>query len=376
MATAVVAGAIANKPRNGGEAWVRISWLLGLRRLGFDTHLVERLEGGGEAGRRHFEEVVAELGLEEGATLLDAGGKALYGKDEAKVMALAEEAEVLFNISGHLREGPLLSAFRRRVYVDLDPGFTQAWHADPKVDFEIPAHDRYVTVGLNVGREGCPIPTAGLEWIPTLPPVVLEEWPAAPTPSAPLRFTTVATWRSPFSPLRIGGRTMGLKHHEFRRVIALPEAVPAARFELALDIHPGDAADLEALRRRGWEIAAPQEVAATPAAFRSYLQGSGAEFSVAQGVYVEARSGWVSDRTAAYLASGRPALVQETGLAEQLRRGEGLLTFSTPEEAAEGARRLCEDPVAHAEAAREIAERHLDSDRVLGRLLERIGIGA
>ncbi len=376
MAIAVVAGAIANKPCNGGEAWVRLSWLLGLRRLGFDVHFIERLEGGAGVNRRNFEEVVAGFGLEEDATLLGPGGEALYGRDEVGALALAAEAEVLFNISGHLREGQLLSSFRRRVYVDLDPGFTQAWHADPQTDFEIPAHDHYVTVGSNVGREGCPIPTGGLEWISTLPPVVLEEWPAAPTPAAPLRFTTVATWRSPYGPLRIGGQTMGLKHHEFRRVIELPTAVPAARFELALDIHPADAADLEALRRQGWEIVAPREVAATPAAFRAYLQGSGAEFSVAQGVYVDSRSGWVSDRTAAYLASGRPALVQETGVAEQLLGGEGLLTFSTLEEAAEGARRLCEDPEAHAEAAREIAKRHLDSDRVLGRLLDRIGIGA
>jgi hypothetical protein len=376
MAIAIVAGAVANKPRNGGEAWVRLSWLLGLRRLGYDAFLVERLPAGEEVHRRHFEAVVAEFELAEKATLLGAGSEALYGRSEAELAEIAAAAEVVFNISGHLQEGPLFSAPRRRVYVDLDPGFTQAWHADPGVEFEVPAHDHYVTVGLNLGRDECPIPAAGLEWIPTLPPVVLERWPVAPPPAPPLRFTTIATWRSPYGPLQIGGRTMGLKHHEFRRVIELPKEVPSARFELALDIHPGDAADLEALLRNGWEIVAPEEVGGTPGDFRSYLQGSGAEFSVAQGVYVDSRSGWFSDRTADYLASGRPALVQETGLAERMPVGEGLLTFSTPREAAEGARRICEDPVGHAEAARGIAEQHLDSDRVLARLLERIGAGA
>jgi hypothetical protein len=375
VSVAIVAGALANKPRNAGEAWARLSWVLGLRRLGFEAYFVERSSRDEEVGRRHFEEVVSRFGLEERAALLDEGGDALCGQDEASLAAIAEDAAVLFNISGHLDEGPIRAAARRRVYVDLDPGFTQAWHADPAIDFDVSGHDHYVTVGLNVGRKGCPIPAGGLEWIPTLPPIVLEQWPAASKSTAPLRFTTVATWRSPYGSLRIGGRTAGLKHHEFRRFLALPEMLPEAKFELALDIHPGDRADLEALREHGWEVVPPSEVAATPDAFRSYLQGSGAEFSVAQGVYVESASGWFSDRTAAYLASGRPALVQDTGIGDRLPSGEGLLTFSDPEGAAAGARQIVADPALHAEAARRTAEDHLDSDRVLGRLLERIGAG-
>ena len=113
-----------------------------------------------------------------------------------------------------------------------------------------------------------------------------------------------------------------------------------------------------------------------PAAFAGYVRGSGAELSAAQGAYVASRCGWVSDRTAAYLASGRPALVQDTGIASALPVGEGLLTFSDPAGAAEGARRLLADPGAHAEAAAELARTHLDSDLVLAGLLERLGLGA
>lgn len=374
MPVAIVAGALANKPRSGGEAWVRLSWVLGLRRLGFDVVFVERLAGDDADGQRYFEEVVAEFRLAESSGLIDANGRSRAGMSEVALVEAATGAEVIFNISGHLDDGPILAGPRHRAYVDLDPGFTQAWHSDPAIPFSVGGHDSYVTVGLNVGTVASSIPAGGIEWIPTLPPVVLDQWSPAPAPEAPLRFTTVATWRSPYGKVQVGDRLAGLKHHEFRRFLQLPERVPEATFELALDIHEGDRADRESLLGHGWKLVSPLEAAASPGAFRSYLRGSDAEFSVAQGVYVEGRTGWFSDRTAAYLASGRPALVQDTGLPGQLSSGEGLLAYSRPEEAAAAARRIIADPVAHATAARQIAEEHLDSDRVLGRLLERIGV--
>jgi hypothetical protein len=388
MATAIVSGALANKPWNGGEAWVRLSWALGLRRLGFDVHFVEEIAGAscvdesgapaefaGSANRAFFESVVREFGLEERATLLCDGGRESVGPRLPALVEITAEAEVLFDISGHLKSPELLGGPGTRVYVDLDPGFTQAWHADDAVGFRLGRHDRYVTVGLNVGQPGCPIPDCGIEWIPTLPPVLLEEWQPRPCEGAPPRFTTVAGWRSPYGAPRIGGRETSLKHHQFRRVIALPERLPEARFELALDIHPDDARDREALGEHGWTIADPRALAGTPGAFRDYVAGSAAEFSVAQGVYAETGSGWFSDRTAAYLASGRPAIVQETGVGEGLRLGEGLLTFYSLEDAAAAAERVAADPAAHGEAARRVAVERLDSDLVLGRLLSLLGVG-
>jgi hypothetical protein len=374
MAVAVVAGALANKPHSGGEAWVRLSWVLGLRRLGWDVWFAERLAGGDAAAERYFEEVVSDFGLGERAILLGADGEALFGGGERELAALAADADVLFDISGHLGPGPILAAPRRRVYVDLDPGFTQAWHADPELEFDVGGYDHHLTVGQNIGRPECPVPGGGIEWVPTLPPVLLEEWEPAPRPPGPLRFTTVATWRSPYGGLVIGGREMGLKHHQFRRFAELPEQAPAARFELALDIHAGDAADLELLRSHGWQVVDPREAAATPAAFRDYVRGSGAEFSVAQGVYVEAATGWFSDRTAAYLASGRPALVQGTGWqappADGAVKRPGLVAFNDVEEAVAGAEAIGGEWEERSRAGRELAERHLDSDRVLGRVLE------
>jgi hypothetical protein len=389
VALAIVAGALANKPRSGGEAWVRLSWLLGLRRLGFDTVFAEQIAAAScvdEAGRpadfesslnrAYFEAVVGTFGLRGQASLLCDGGEASAGLDRAELSALAAEAELLVNISGNLTDAKILAAPRTSLYVDLDPGFTQAWHADPGVDLPLREHDHYATVGLNVGRAACPIPTGGLSWIATPPPVVLSEWPSRGLPDGgALRLTTVANWRSHYGSPEIAGRTPSAKHHQFRRLIELPERLPGVRFELALAIHPGDRRDRDALRASGWTLVDPHEAASTPQLFRRYLAGSGGELSVAHGVYSESGSGWFSDRTAAYLASGRPAIVQETGISETLPTGQGLLTFGTPAEAVEAVRKVVAEYEMHAAAARDFAERHLDSDRVLARLLAKIGVG-
>jgi hypothetical protein len=205
----------------------------------------------------------------------------------------------------------------------------------------------------------------------------LEDWPAVPpgVQSERLRFTTVASWRGPYGPVTYKGRTYGLKVHEFRKCIDLPRRVDAD-FELALDIHAGEANDLALLRDGGWRLTDPERVASTPEAFGDYVRGSSAEFSVAQGIYVDTHSGWFSDRTTRYLASGRPVLVQETGFSRHLPSGEGLVPFRDVEEAAAGARRIVADYPAHCAAARVVAERCFDSDAVIGRLLEEIGVRA
>jgi hypothetical protein len=388
VAIAIVGGAVANKPLNGGESWVRLSWILGLRRLGFDVYFVERLDTAScvdEAGRpsplagsanlAQFEGIAQEFALQGSVALLDGRGERLRGLDPGRLADLAAEADVLFDLSGHLGELAFASRVRSRVYVDLDPGFTQAWHLDPALGFALSGYDRYVTVGMNVGTALCTIPTAGREWVPTPPPVVLEQWSSEPAAHDPHRFTTVATWRTAHGAIEVGGRHLGLKHHELRRLIDLPERIPGAQLELALDIHPGDASDREALEAHGWNVVSPRRVAATPGAFRDYVRASSAELSAAQPAYVETTSGWFSDRTAAYLAAGRPALVQDTGIGASMPVGEGLLTFSTPQQAVEGAQRILADPTAHGQAARAFAETQLDSDLVLGRLLEKLGIG-
>ena len=230
-----MAGPLANKPLNGGEAWVRLNWLLGLRRLGYDVCLAEviapencvdgagvRTDFASSANRAYFEAVTAEFGLADSAGLICTGTHEAAGLGYDELLDRAADAELVFNVSGHLRLRELLGRPRLRAYVDMDPGFTQAWLASGARGLRLADHDRYVTVGANLGRPECPIPTGGLDWVPMAPPVVLGEWPAVGPAPSPGRFTTLATWRNLYGPVEIDGEARSLKHHEFRKVLELP----------------------------------------------------------------------------------------------------------------------------------------------------------
>jgi hypothetical protein len=158
-------------------------------------------------------------------------------------------------------------------------------------------------------------------------------------------------------------------------VVELPERT-GQRFELALDIHPDETADLELLDDHGWKLVEPRAVAGDPNAFRRYVQESRAEFCVAQGVYVGTGSGWFSDRTVRYLASGKPALVQDTGFRSLYPTGAGLVPFATLDEAVAGAESIARDYDAHSAAARALAARYFDTDVVLPQLLADAGVAA
>jgi hypothetical protein len=384
MATVLVAGALANKPLNGGAAWVRLSWIGGLARLGFDVYFIEQIEASAcfdsenqrvdfeqSLNRMYFDEVVAAFGLSGSSALLYDGGSNVHGATWPEVLEWAEEADMLVNMSGHLNLDPLLRRARRKVFVDTDPGFTQMWHSAGLVGARLAGHDLYFTIGENIGARSCTIPTAGIRWRKTRQPVLLEHWPVVPAENRQ-RFTTVASWRGPFGPVEFEGKTYGLKAHEFRKFVALPEMTPMT-FELALDIDCADYRDARLLRRHGWRLVDVGSVD-RPGSFRSYVQASAAEFSVAQGIYVETCSGWFSDRTTRYLASGKPALVQDTGFSRSLPVGEGLIAFRSLDEAAAGAAAIVRDYDRHAAAARDLAESYFDSDRVLAHFVDDVGV--
>jgi hypothetical protein len=375
----VVAGAVANKLGHGGEAWVRMSWVKGFERLGYEVDFIEEISSSAcvdtsgspcaaeeSENRRYFDRVCELFDLNGRATLVVDDGATTIGHRFDELGDRLRESEVLVNISGHLRNASLFGSAHLTALVDIDPGFTQLWQDQGTM--EIDAHDRYFTIGENIGTEHSPIPTGGLRWLPTRQPVVLSDWTNGSARDFD-RFTTIANWRGPYGPIELDGRTLGLKVHEFRKVIALPRAVDAP-FELALNIHPGDDADRRALEENGWRLVDPMAAGSDPLSFREYVHGSSAEFSVAQGVYVDTNSGWFSDRSVRYLASGLPVLVQETGFSRCLPSGEGLVPFRTLEEAARGARDIVARYDEHRRAALRIAEEHFDSDRVLTRFLE------
>lgn len=377
----VVAGGVARCPDRAGHAWAFLQYVLGFRRLGWDVLWLDSVDPGPRAGppdRRQtdwFRALARRFGLERDAALLvgatsPVGAREpVFGGSRRELLERVRAADFLLNVMGYVRDEELLAAARRRVFLDIDPGFGQMWQ-DLGLAHPFAGHDAFATVGVRIGRDDCPIPTLGLPWIPTLPPVVLDRFPAE-TPNGG-GFTSLCTWRGPFAPVDHGGRRYGLRVHQFRRFVDLP-ARTGARFELALDIAAEDDPDRERLERAGWILRDPAAAGRDPDAYRDFIRESAAEIGVAKGMYVDTRCGWFSDRSVCYLASGRPVVAQETGWSESLPDGEGLLAFSDLEGAVAAVEAVRADPLRHARAAREIAVRHFDSDIVLASLADRAG---
>jgi hypothetical protein len=368
-----VSGMVAGEPDQGGAAWSILQYVLGLRRLGHDVVLVEPVEPpatglAGSRSARYLATVAAELGIEH-AALVSPDGTGTAGIARERLGELMNGADLLLNVSGMLRAPDLFDPVPVRAYLDLDPFFNQLWQVQG-ADMRFDGHTHFVTVGTALGKRECEVPSLGLDWIVTLPPVVLEAWPLA-TEEASLPFTTVGHWRS-YGPIEHEGRRYGLRAHSLRELIELPQRT-GAEFALALGIHESERADIAALESHGWRLLDPAAVTSTPSLYRDFVAASTAEIGVAKEGYVRSRSGWFSDRSACYLACGRPVVAQDTGFASALPVGEGLLAFSTVEEAAAAAEDVLGRSAAHAAAARAIAEDVLDSDRVLTRLLDALG---
>jgi hypothetical protein len=374
---------IAADPHQGGATWAILQYLLGLRRLGHEVWFVEPIPpekwqpGAAMAelsdNSRYFSGVMSHFGLTRTAALLLTGRRESVGVPYAVLTDAASSADLLINVSGMLTDPALTNPIPTRLYLDLDPAFVQLWHASGQADMRLAGHTHFATVGLAVGDEAGDsiVPTCGVPWIHTPPPVVLDQWPLA-TAVARDSFTTIANWRS-YGSLRHDGVFYGQKAHSFRRLIDLPKRSPA-HFAVALSIHPDETADIAALRQHDWELLDPLAVAGTPSAYQQFIAGSRAELAVAKDGYVTSRCGWFSDRSACYLASGRPVVAQETGFSRYLPTGEGLLSFSNVEQAADAVDRVRGDYDRHSKAARRLARDYLDSDKVLPRLIALTGV--
>jgi hypothetical protein len=344
----LVGGAVAQRPGRGGHAWVYLQWLLGLRALGCRVAFVDRLLPGHEQAQRAWLTTV-------------------FAPHDVPVVLVGADpvprADLLLDVMGYADVDA-----DRRVLVDVDPGFGQLW-AELGLHDPYGGYDAFVTVGTRVGADGSRVPTRGLPWFPVLPPVHLPCWPVAgggPT------WTSVATWRGPFAPVEHDGRTYGLRAHSFRRLLDVP-ARAGVDVQLALDIDLADGADRAALRAAGFRLVDPALVASTPEAYRAYVQGSAGELCVAKDLYVQTRGGWFSDRSACYLASGRPVVAQDTGWTSALPSGEGLLAFTDTDTAVQALDAVSAAPRRHARAARAVAEACLDASVVLPPLLDALG---
>ena len=354
-------------------AWHHLQFILGLARIGHDVVLGGQrllsvlLRSVGEChrvdpayGLALASQAFDRLGLRDRWAYYDAHTSCWHGPAEDRIKDACDDADLLLNISG---VNPIRDWFRTvpvRVLVDTDPVFTQVRHLrDPKAREMAARHTAFFSFGENIGGRAS-IPDDGFAWRPTRQPIVLDCWPVTPGPNDG-KFTTVMQWES-YPPAHHEGRTFGTKSFSFHDYRDLPNET-AAKFELAIGGPPGD------LAVRGWGIRNPLEVTKDPWTYQSFIMRSKAEFSVAKHGYVVSQSGWFSERSAAYLACGRPVLVQDTGFSAWLPAGEGVVAFSTHEEALEGVQEIAGRYDLHCHSAREIVQAYFDSAKVLDRLL-------
>jgi hypothetical protein len=384
MATRIMlAGSIESHPLfGGGNTWAFLQYVLGFRRLGFETYYVEELSPedcinnerqrvslSESVNKRHFGTLMERWNLVGSASLWESAGSGHVGLSRREVETLARDVELLINFSGRMHHPGILEAVGRRLYLDMDPGYTQVWQEQYGADMNLRGHDVYVTVGLNLGAPDCVMPTCGIRWEKTLPPVVIEEWQTEMPPGE--SYTTVGDWHG-VGAVEWRGVWYGQKADQFTKIIDLPGRVPVP-LELCSFIHP-DEPDRIALENHGWSLVSPVLHAATADAYRDYITGSRGEFTAVKPGYAAGRTGWFSDRSACYLAAGRPVVMQDTGVGAYLPTGCGLLTFSDISSAVRALDAVETDYAKHAAAAASFAREYLDSDTVLARLLQLAGV--
>jgi hypothetical protein len=358
-------------------SWHHLHYLLGLKRLGFDVFFFEdsedypscydptsfQLTENYAYGVAYAHACFERLDLADKWAYFDAHTNTWVGPCAAKAADLARSADILINVSGANPIRPWLAEIPCRVLIDTDPAFTQIRNlCDPVFRRRSEAHTHFFSFGENIAGGPAEIPNDGFHWRPTRQPVVLAAWPESAPPHEGA-FSTVMQWDS-YQALDYGGKTFGMKSAAFADYLHLPASTKTT-LELALGTAPR--AELAAA---GWRLVDSLEVTRTPWTFQSYVQASRGEFSIAKHGYVVTRCGWFSERSANYLAAGRPVVVQDTGFTAWLEADAGVLAFSSPAQAAERLQAVEVDYELHALAARGIVNSYFASDTVLSRLVE------
>jgi hypothetical protein len=396
----VVTGLVAQHPSLGGVAWDYVQYPAALARMGHDVYYVEDTGewpytlNGGPSGQdwiardpsvnvAHLASVMERFGLRDRWAYRFPIEPRWYGLPDEAREEILRSADLLLNVSGTLerpaeyQQGPVLA------YIDSDPVFTQVKLAMPErfVDFRsrVLAHDVHFSFGECLHQRP---PADGVRWLPTRQPMLLDEWrPASPRGR---RYTTVMSWTS-YKPLTYRGETYGQKDVEFEQFLELPSLVDPVELEVALGGLQHSAWETaatgapdetkisapERLRRRGWHVTNSFHACPDLDSYRDYVERSRGEWSVAKNGYVKGQPGWFSCRSSCYLAAGRPVVVQDTGFSPVIPTGDGLIAFSTIDEAVAGIREVESQYEHHSRSAREIAGEYFGAEKVLDSLLER-----
>lgn len=371
-----------------GVVWQTVHYLIGFERLGYEVYYVEahartpsmfmeREDDDGSAKAAAFIEQVMQrfdLGDRWAFHALHEDGRC-YGLSELQLKQLYDSADLIINLHGGTIPLPEHSATGRLIYLETDPVDLQIeLHRGNQeaIDFLSP-HCAFFTFGENYGQPDCRLPISDrFNFLPTRQPVVLDFWQAPYSNGAGKTFTTIANWRQAWREVEFEAETYHWsKHLEFMKFLDLPVRTNQ-EFELALS--GCDESDEKLLESKKWKVRPALGFSGDIDSYRQYITGSRGEFTVAKDQNIRLRSGWFSDRSATYLASGRPVITQETGFSNVLPTGKGLFAFSTLEEIIDAVGQINADYETHSRAAGEIAQEYFSADRVLSSLIERVGL--
>lgn len=384
----VVVGFMAGIPI-AGVVWQHLHYIVGLQRLGHDVYYCEdsaRYVYDPTTGiyGEDYSYAVAELdrlsrrfGF-EGRWAFCARfikGEPTVGMSRAAMYDLIRSADAVLNICGSQEMHEELRGFGNFLYIESDPGVEQMLidNGDPHPRTYLDEHRKLFTFGENIGTGTFPVPLHGMEWLPTRQPVVTDFWKADGPPPDGAIFTTIANWNT--SGLKDvqwrGEKYLWSKSLEFLRFKDAPQSA-GETFEMATNIH--DAAIREDLEGCGWRLTNASPMSDNIDRYVEYVRASRGEFTVAKDQYVRLNTGWFSDRSACYLAAGRPVITQETGFTRLYGGQRGLFAFQTLEDIVEAAKAIRADYAMHSRAAYEIAAEHFEATKVVGRLLEQAGV--
>jgi glycosyltransferase involved in cell wall biosynthesis len=372
-----------------GIVWLTMQYLVGFRRLGYEPYYVEAharnpsmlmRDASDDASVRAAEfisRVMGRFGFHDNWAFhaLHDDGSCL-GLSDRELRSLYRDAGLVINLHGGTKPLPEHTRADQLVLIDTDPVQIQLEiHESRAETFQfLDAHSALFTWAENLDNPDCLLPSSGrFPFLPTRQPIVLDFWePFLGLPGT--TFTTVGNWRQGWRELTFGGEAYSWsKHHEFLKLGDLPRRT-SHPFELALSRCPPE--DRSLLQANGWRVRDALAISHDADVYREYLGSSLAEFTVAKDQNVRLRTGWFSDRSAAYLATGTPVVTQDTGFGGVIPTGEGVLSFSTPQDALDAAEAVAADPTRHGRAARRLAEEHFDSDKVLSSLLRHLDFTA
>jgi hypothetical protein len=398
----VVVGTLASNPY-AGMAWMHMQITAGLCRLGHDAYYFEITSvwpydplrntkvGDSDYALPYLARVSKSFGLENRwAYRRSYGDGAWFGLSRPKAEELLAHSDAVLNVAGASRFGDKSLAVGRLIYFGTDPVYHEIAFANGNEEARaiIEEHDDFVTYGENIGNVDCSVPSFPRLRAKTRQPVLLDLWQSGP-PSRQ-EFTTVGNWRQEGREVEFRGEFYyWSKDREFLKFIDLPKRINQP-FELAMNLSdaqsirhgrgevvralgvPSDARQM--LESNGWKLADTHALTTDPWPYRDYVRASRGEFTVARDLHVRLRSGWFSERSACYLAAGRPVVTQDTGFGSVLPTGEGLFAFNTMDEILAAFESINSDYVRHSRAARAIAEEYFRAETLLGKLLEDLGL--